>query len=50
VLLAQLFPKHLVLHLHMGAARYVLDTSNNDGKVARLRNEMMDCVALLGGR
>ena len=33
--------------VHLGVARYVLDASNNDGTVAKLRNEMMDCIALL---
>jgi len=33
--------------VHLGVARYVLDASNNDATVERLRNEMMDCVALL---
>ena len=34
--------------VHLGVARYVLDASNNDGTVQRLRSEMMDCVAALG--
>ena len=33
--------------VHLGVARYVLDASNNDGTVEKLRAEMMDCVALL---
>ena len=33
--------------VRLGVARYVLDASNNDATVERLRNEMMDCVALL---
>ncbi|MEO2031826.1 MAG: PQQ-binding-like beta-propeller repeat protein [Planctomycetaceae bacterium] len=33
--------------VHLGAARYVIDDSNNDGTVERLRSEMLDCVALL---
>ena len=33
--------------VHLGVARYVMDDSNNDGTVERLRSEMMDCVALL---
>lgn len=36
--------------LHLGVARYVLDASNNDETVERLRGDMMDCVALLAGR
>ncbi len=32
----------------LGVARYVLDASNNDETVKRLRGEMMECVALLG--
>jgi hypothetical protein len=31
----------------MGMARYVIDASNNDDTVRTLRNEIMDCVALL---
>ena len=34
----------------LGVARYVFDDSNNDATVQRLRNEMMDCVALLADR
>ncbi|MBI2432263.1 MAG: PQQ-binding-like beta-propeller repeat protein [Candidatus Hydrogenedentes bacterium] len=30
-----------------GAARYVIDASNNDGAVERLRDEMMDCIDAL---
>jgi outer membrane protein assembly factor BamB len=32
---------------HLGAARYVLDASNNDNTVETVRREMLDCVALL---
>jgi outer membrane protein assembly factor BamB len=31
----------------LGVARYVIDDSNNDDTVERLRNAMMDCVAAL---
>ena len=31
----------------LGVARYAIDASNDDATVARLRSEMMDCVALL---
>ena len=31
----------------VGMARYVLDSSNNDRTVDRLRDEIMDCVAML---
>ncbi|MCK5861510.1 MAG: PQQ-binding-like beta-propeller repeat protein [Candidatus Hydrogenedentes bacterium] len=33
--------------VQMGAARYVLDARNNDHVVEALRNEMLDCAALL---
>jgi outer membrane protein assembly factor BamB len=33
--------------VHLGVARYVLDASNNDETVERLRKDMMDCIALL---
>lgn len=35
--------------LHLGVARYVIDASNNDESVARLRNELLDCAALVAG-
>ncbi len=31
---------------HLGVARYVLDASNNDSTIGRVRDEMMECVAL----
>ena len=31
----------------LGAARYVIDASNNDDVVNRFRNELLDCVALV---
>jgi len=33
--------------VNMGVARYVIDASNNDDTVKILRQELMDCVALL---
>lgn len=35
--------------MHLGVARYVLDASNNDDTVRKLREQMLDCVALLAG-
>jgi len=35
--------------VHLGVAGYVLDDTNNDATVVRLRAEMLDCVALLAG-
>jgi outer membrane protein assembly factor BamB len=32
--------------VRLGVARYVLDTSNNDGTVEKFRAEMLDCAAL----
>lgn len=36
--------------VHLGVARYVLDNTNDDQAVEQLRDEMMDCVALVSGK